>query len=268
MKSFKNLVNQLAEDYGAVYTFGSDSDSLGSGSYDIHNIGNPENLKRLNQYIENFTAKSYFDPRQAVVELRAKLNTVGLDINVTQESAGEGSFPVTLFGGSFGKTPQTPHNEFETSDGIVEKLGHGLQMDVEFSETGDGMIHVDAQVVPTGLDTRESVSEEEEIDEEVEETDEGVVDKIKNKVDRIQKRRSGRGTDRIADVQRARERKNTTRGLKHYNKGMDKYDADKPENENKPEVKKSNYAHDVADKAGDRSMTAKYGVRTKFGSKR
>ena len=165
MKSFKNLVNQLAEDYGAVYTFGSDSDSLGSGSYDIHNIGNPENLKRLNQYIENFTAKSYFDPRQAVVELRAKLNTVGLDINVTQESAGEGSFPVTLFGGSFGKTPQTPHNEFETSDGIVEKLGHGLQMDVEFSETGDGMFHVDAQVVPTGLDTRESVSEKDDIDE-------------------------------------------------------------------------------------------------------
>ena len=39
-------------------------------------------------------------------------------------------------------------------------------MDVEFSETGDGMFHVDAQVVPTGLDTRESVSEDEEqIDE-------------------------------------------------------------------------------------------------------
>ena len=165
MKSFKNLTNQLAEDYGAIYTYGSELDSLGSGSYDVHNIGNPENLKRLNQFIENFTAKSYFDPRQAVVELRAKLNTVGLDINVTQESAGEGSFPVTLFGGSFGKTPQTPHNEFETSDGIVEKLGHGLQMDVEFSETGDGMFHVDAQVVPTGLDTRESVSEKDDIDE-------------------------------------------------------------------------------------------------------
>ena len=162
MKSFKNLTNQLAEDYGAIYTYGSELDSLGSGSYDVHNIGNPENLKRLNQFIENFTAKSYFDPRQAVVELRAKLNTVGLDINVTQESAGEGSFPVTLFGGSFGKTP---HNEFETSDGIVEKLGHGLQMDVEFSETGDGMFHVDAQVVPTGLDTRESVSEKEDTPE-------------------------------------------------------------------------------------------------------
>lgn len=165
MKSFKNLTNQLAEDYGAIYTYGSELDSLGSGSYDIHNIGNPENLQRLNQFIENFTAKSYFDPRQAVVELRAKLNTVGLDINVTQESAGEGSFPVTLFGGSFGKTPQTPHNEFETSDGIVEKLGHGLQMDVEFSETGDGMFHVDAQIVPTGLDTRESVAEEEEVEQ-------------------------------------------------------------------------------------------------------
>jgi len=165
MKSFKNLTNQLAEDYGAIYTYGSELDSLGSGSYDIHNIGNPENLQRLNQFIENFTAKSYFDPRQAVVELRAKLNTVGLDINVTQESASEGSFPVTLFGGSFGKTPQTPHGEFETSDGIVEKLGHGLQMDVEFSETGDGMFQVDAQIVPTGLDTRESVAEEEEVEQ-------------------------------------------------------------------------------------------------------
>lgn len=166
MKSFKNLINQLAEDYGAIYTYGSELDSLGSGSYDVHNIGNPENLKRLNQFIENFTAKSYFDPRQAIVELRAKLNTLGLDINVTQESAGEGSFPVTLFGGSFGKTPQTPFDEFERGDGIAEKLGHGLQMDVEFSETGDGMFHVDAQVVPTGLDTRESVSEDEEqIDE-------------------------------------------------------------------------------------------------------
>ena len=265
MKSFKNLTNQLAEDYGASYTYGSELDSLGSGSYDVHNIGNPENLQRLNQFIENFTAKSYFDPRQAVVELRAKLNTVGLDINVTQESAGEGSFPVTLFGGSFGKTPQTPHNEFETSDGIVEKLGHGLQMDVEFSETGDGMFHVDAQIVPTGLDTRESVSEEGEIDEEVEETDEGVIDKIRNKVDRIQQRRSGRGAKRIGDVQRAREKKNTTRGQDYYDKAMDKYDADKPENANKPEMKKSDKAHDVADTAGSRAVTGK---RTKFGSKR
>jgi hypothetical protein len=165
MKSFKNLTNQLAEDYGAIYTYGSELDSLGSGSYDVHNIGKAGNLEKINQYIENFTAKSYFDPRQAIVELRAKLNTVGLDINVTQESANEGSFPVTLFGGSFGKTPQTPFDEFERGDGIVEKLGHGLQLDVEFSETGDGMFNIDAQIVPTGLDTRESVSEDDEQNE-------------------------------------------------------------------------------------------------------
>lgn len=166
MKNFKNLTNQLAEDYGAIYTYGSELDSLGSGSYDVHNINKPENLGRVNQYIENFTAKSYFDPRQAIIELRTKLNTLGLDFEVTQESAGEGSYPITLFGGSFGKTPTTPHNEFERGDGIEEKLGHGLQMDVEFSETGDGMFNIDAQIVPTGLDTRESVSEDEtQIDE-------------------------------------------------------------------------------------------------------
>ena len=183
MKSFKNLTNQLAEDYGAIYTYGSELDSLGSGSYDVHNIGKPGNLEKINQYIENFTAKSYFDPRQAIVELRAKLNTVGLDINVTQESANEGSFPVTLFGGSFGKTPQTPFDEFERGDGIVEKLGHGLQLDVEFSETGDGMFNIDAQIVPTGLDTRESVSED---DEQNETYDSGV--KYDNNIHAIQTR--------------------------------------------------------------------------------
>jgi len=101
--------------------------------------------------------------------------------------------------------------------------------------------------------------------EEVEETDEGVIDKIRNKVDRIQQRRSGRGAKRIGDVQRARERKNTTRGQDYYDKAMDKYDADKPENANKPEMKKSDKAHDVADTAGSRAVTGK---RTKFGSKR
>ena len=190
MKSFKNLTNQLAEDYGAIYTYGSELDSLGSGSYDVHNIGKAGNLEKINQYIENFTAKSYFDPRQAIVELRAKLNTVGLDINVTQESANEGSFPVTLFGGSFGKTPQTPFDEFERGDGIVEKLGHGLQMDVEFSETGDGMFNVDAQIVPTGLDTRESVSEDEEqIDELAPSTLKSYIKKASKSPESLKRRR-------------------------------------------------------------------------------
>jgi hypothetical protein len=222
MKSFKNLTNQLAEDYGAIYTYGSELDSLGSGSYDIHNIGNPENLQRLNQFIENFTAKSYFDPRQAVVELRAKLNTLGLDINVTQESAGEGSFPVTLFGGSFGKTPQTPHNEFETSDGIVEKLGHGLQMDVEFSETGDGMFHVDAQIVPTGLDTRESVSEE-----EVEDIDELKLPKNPNhpKIRAARSKGAERALDKgmsLADRSLDRASKGDVKGSRSLNKRSEK----------------------------------------------
>ena len=222
MKSFKNLINQLAEDYGAIYTYGSELDSLGSGSYDIHNIDNPENLQRLNQFIENFTAKSYFDPRQAVVELRAKLNTLGLDINVTQESAGEGSFPVTLFGGSFGKTPQTPHNEFETSDGIVEKLGHGLQMDVEFSETGDGMFHVDAQIVPTGLDTRESVSEE-----EVEDIDELKLPKNPNhpKIRAARSKGAERALDKgmsLADRSLDRASKGDVKGSRSLNKRSEK----------------------------------------------
>ena len=152
MKRFKELTEQLAEDYGAIYTYGSDLDSLGSGSYGVHNIGHPESLEKINQYVENFTKKLYFDPKQAIVELRAKLNTLGLDFNVTQQSANEGVYPLTMFGGSFGKKPDTPHNEWHKSDNISEKLGHGLELNIEFVRVGDGMYQVDAEIVPSGLD--------------------------------------------------------------------------------------------------------------------
>lgn len=152
MKRFTELVEQLAEDYGAIYTYGSDLDSLGSGSYGVHNIGHPESLERINQYVENFTKKLYFDPRQAIVELRTKMNLLGLDFDVTQQSANEGVYPLNSFGGSFGKTPDTPHNEWHKSDNITEKLGHGLQLNVDFVRVGDGMYQVEAEIVPTGLD--------------------------------------------------------------------------------------------------------------------
>lgn len=152
MKRFKELTEQLAEDYGAIYTYGSDLDSLGSGSYGVHNIGHPESLEKINQYVENFTKKLYFDPKQAIVELRAKMNLLGLDFDVTQQSANEGVYPLNSFGGSFGKTPDTPHNEWHKSDNITEKLGHGLQLNVDFIRVGDGMYQVDAEIVPSGLD--------------------------------------------------------------------------------------------------------------------
>jgi len=152
MKRFKELTEQLAEDYGAIYTYGSDLDSLGSGSYGVHNIGHPESLEKINQFVENFTKKLYFDPNQAVIELRAKLNTLGLDFDVTQQTANEGVYPLTMFGGSFGKKPDTPHNEWHKSDNITEKLGHGLELNVEFVRVGDGMYQVEAEIVPSGLD--------------------------------------------------------------------------------------------------------------------
>lgn len=152
MKRFTELVEQLAEDYGAIYTYGSDLDSLGSGSYGVHNIGHPESLEKINQYVENFTKKLYFDPKQAIVELRAKMNLLGLDFDVTQQSANEGVYPLNSFGGSFGKTPDTPHNEWHKSDNITEKLGHGLQLNVDFIRVGDGMYQVEAEIVPSGLD--------------------------------------------------------------------------------------------------------------------
>ena len=261
-------------------------------------------ITRINAFIHNYLKEACLEPKQTIFGLRQKLNQVGLDFDFSNKNAvteGTMNLKLTRFGGIFGKSDTTPFDQFDDEDGLEKSIGHGLTLNLEMSIDEAGLYKMEGKVVPTISETSEEVEVEEakadkdydgdgkvesgtdewkgsrnkaikkamaSRNEEVEETDEGVMDKIKNKIDRIQKRRSGRGTDRIADVQREREKKNTTRGLKHYNKGMDKYDADKPENENKPEVKKSNYAHDVADKAGDRSMTAKYGKRTKFGSKR
>lgn len=156
MKRFKELTQELAEDYGAIYNYGSDLDSLGSGSYGVHNIGHPESLEKINQYVENFTKKLYFDPKQAVVELRTKLNTIGLDFEVTQESANEGVYPLSLFGGSFGKKVDTPIDQFHTSDEISEKLGHGLNLNVEFLRVGEGMYQAEAEIVPSGVGGEET----------------------------------------------------------------------------------------------------------------
>lgn len=298
---YKELLSLLESEYDVEVGGASGVLRSAQSDFGTFRVENAAMITRINAFIHNYLKEACLDPKQTIFGLRQKLNQVGLDFDFSNKNAvteGTMNLKLTRFGGIFGKSDTTPFDEFDNEDGLEKSIGHGLTLNLEMTIDAAGLYKMEGKVVPTISETSEEVEVEEakankDYDgdgkvesgtdewkgsrdkaikkamasrtEDVEETDEGVMDKIKNKIDRIQKRRSGRGAKRIGDVQRAREKKNTTRGQDHYDKAMDKYDADKPENENKPEMKKSNKAHDVADTAGERAVTGK---RTKFGSKR
>jgi len=146
MKSFNKLRENLKEDYTAVYDYGSSLPNVGSGSYGVHELGDPENLEIINNYLSNYTRKLYFDKKQAIVELKTNLNKFGLDFDIA--GGGEGTYSLKMFGGSFGKTVDTPFDEFHKSDNIAEKLGHGLNLEVNFMKVGNGLQKAQVMIVP------------------------------------------------------------------------------------------------------------------------
>ena len=298
---YKELLSLLESEYDVEVGGASGVLRSAQSDFGTFRVENAAMITRINAFIHNYLKEACLDPKQTIFGLRQKLNQVGLDFDFSNKNAvteGTMNLKLTRFGGIFGKSDTTPFDEFDNEDGLEKSIGHGLTLNLEMTIDAAGLYKMEGKVVPTISETSEEVEVEEakaekdydgdgkvesgtdewkgsrdkaikkamaSRNEEVEETDEGVIDKIRNKVDRIQQRRSGRGAKRIGDVQRAREKKNTTRGQDYYDKAMDKYDADKPENANKPEMKKSDKAHDVADTAGSRAVTGK---RTKFGSKR
>ena len=70
----------------------------------------------------------------------------GLDFDTA--GGGEGTYALKMWGGSFGKTPDTPFDEFHKSDNIAEKLGHGLNLEVNFNKVGNGLHKAEVMIVP------------------------------------------------------------------------------------------------------------------------
>ena len=165
MKSYKDLREKLLEytGDGAIMTHGSEQDSLGSGSYSVHQLQRPEALEAINHYLGNITKYACFNPNQAIGKLKMNLNKLGLDFDhhlqgtgsqgssdggTPTSSMGEGTYKLTQFGGTFGKNFQTPIDQFETTDGISDKLGHGLNLEVTYMSMQDGLTKVNARIVP------------------------------------------------------------------------------------------------------------------------
>lgn len=154
MKTYNELLQNIHEsEYGegGGFGIGDPSDSHGRSAYSdagIYRTESPAQLKRLNAFISAFTQKEFLDPRAAMGMLRAKLNIAGLDFKIDMaESLDDGttSYRLYKFGGTFGKSLETPHDEFETTDGFEEGKSYALNVNV--IDIPSGLYKIDAKIV-------------------------------------------------------------------------------------------------------------------------
>ena len=132
--------------------------------FGTHRIEHDEAFGRVNAFIHAMTQREFLDPRGALFQLRTKLNTVGLDFEYNQKmplSNGLKEFKLTRYGGAWGKTLDTPYDEFNKTDGISEfNNGKGFNLNITVTRGKGGLYNIDAGIV-------ESKQKEEKFTEEI-----------------------------------------------------------------------------------------------------
>ena len=156
MKKYKDLRLQLNEgentEGGALGGYPAQNVQSAQSDFGIHRIENTEQVQRIQAFLSAFTGREYLEPRAALSLMRVKLNLAGLDFDFNKKTdLGIGqpmNFKLTRYGGTFGKTPTTPHNEFETTDGIEDIMGGDhLSLAVMISEAESGLYKMDIEIV-------------------------------------------------------------------------------------------------------------------------
>ena len=100
-----------------------------TGGSDTYDIQDPSVLKRVNAFVGSIGDREYLIPENAVHQLQNFLERIGLSFETPTLPEGNGSVTVDLlrWGGVFGKSTDTPFDEFEKGPGIDKSL----KIDVE-----------------------------------------------------------------------------------------------------------------------------------------
>lgn len=156
MKTFNQLKQQLSE--SGEHTFGggfgdtfvhTNPNSIVK-DYDTGNfpLSSDENLNRVNAFLNSYFKREFVDYKVQLGQLKHKLNIIGLDFEYDKGTTlreGANSFSLNKFGGTFGKTPTTPHDEFERTNGFENGVDYNLNMNVVLGE--NGLYRIEAKVV-------------------------------------------------------------------------------------------------------------------------
>ena len=148
MKTFKQHVKEGYKQgkYGAGMVGVETSDAVEDGSIGVHNIQDPDVLKRVNAFVGSVAEQEYIKPQFAVDKLREKLQRIGLDMGDVAIKGDNGKITteVKQFGGRFGKdTDGSDIND----DGISHKKEGGLKMEISYETLKNGTSKVYAKLV-------------------------------------------------------------------------------------------------------------------------
>jgi len=142
-KELRQQINESEEAAGGGFGDGSNYTSKGRSAHSdfgVHYTENDSQLKRINAMINAFTQKEYLEPRGAISLLRHKLNLVGLDFPfdkgidiMANESK---TYRILKYGGTFGKSLDTPYDQFEETDGFSDGKSYVLELNVVDNPNG------------------------------------------------------------------------------------------------------------------------------------
>tara|TARA_Y100000593_G_C4285014_1_gene324959 strand:+ start:694 stop:1233 length:540 start_codon:yes stop_codon:yes gene_type:complete len=158
MKTYRELKKQIFESGEHTFGggFGDRSDpyvratsaikDYGKGTFDLHL---EDNINRVNAFLGAYFNREFVDPTIEMGSLKTKLNMIGLDIDCSSNTNSPGPasrlnrlqegpniYKITRFGGTFGKSTDTPHDQFEETDGFPDGMSYNLNLNVELRENG------------------------------------------------------------------------------------------------------------------------------------
>ena len=116
MKSFQDYISEDAP--GSIPGVASHVNQ--TGGTDTYDIQNAEVLKRVNAFVGSIADREYLIPENAVKQLKGFLERIGLSFETPDlpESSGTVTAPLKRYGGIFGKSTDTPFNEFDREEGL------------------------------------------------------------------------------------------------------------------------------------------------------
>ena len=121
-----------------------------SMNFSAGGFGDPMVIKKLNALMGKLTYGEQFSDGEPVVrQIRNSLSKIGLTFgevpNMSEES-GSFSLPLTLYGGRFGKLPDTPIDEFVNDDGLQDQVEGGLSLEISYEMTEDNCYRINAKI--------------------------------------------------------------------------------------------------------------------------
>ena len=141
MKKFKEVLSETSRGGGGFMP-----------QYGRYAVGySPAIISKINAIIGRYCAEDLVDPYVQIHSIRGTLNNLGLtfdqiDDDSFVESKGAMSYPLTAFGGRFGKDVDTPHDQFLNDDGLSHMIEGGLSLHISYEKTDTNQCRLRAHI--------------------------------------------------------------------------------------------------------------------------